>query len=283
MEGDGWIALLTEERIDLEKTLFSGQVFSFRRTDAGEYTGAVGECVVSLLQDGDRVLYKKLWGAQDQDEVRECVSRLLGAEIRLEPLLRRWGVDADGSLVGLRPVRYDVIPTIFSFISSSNNNISRITKMVGFLYSKGEHVMRYKGVDFHMFPGLERLVGIEKELRANGFGYRSEYVCGAARRLMECGGQVDAAGAREMLLSIKGVGDKIADCILLIGMGDLSVVPVDTHIFGHSRRSLGISARSLSKETYRRIQGVYRERFGEYAGIAQLYVFKRMVDARGKR
>ncbi|CAD26383.1 8-OXOGUANINE DNA GLYCOSYLASE [Encephalitozoon cuniculi GB-M1] len=281
MRNEGWTPLRASEAIDLEKTLFSGQVFSFKRTDKGEYTGTLGGCLVSFLQDGEKVLYRILSGDKAPEDVEVDISYFFTLEINLRPLLQMWGFDTDGSLAGLRALRYALVPTIFSFICSSNNNISRITKMVGFLYSKGEFIMKYKGLDFHHFPSLEKLVGIEGELRANGFGYRSRYICSAAEYLMENYPRLQqASGVRDMMVSIKGVGDKIADCILLIGLGNLSVVPVDTHIFRHSRKLFGVRGKTLRRGMYGTVQRLYRERFGEYAGVAQLYIFKKMVDLR---
>ncbi|AFM98776.1 8-oxoguanine DNA glycosylase [Encephalitozoon hellem ATCC 50504] len=284
MKDGAWVPLYTKEVIDLEKSLFSGQVFSFRQTDKKEYTGVLGTCLVSFLQDGDRVLYKVLDGDKTQEEVEAEISNFFTLDVELCPLLLRWKLDPSNLLVGLRALRYSLVPTIFSFICSSNNNISRITRMVGFLYSKGEFITRYKGVDFYYFPSVEKLVDIEDELRSNGFGYRSSYICNAARYLL--GNRLDyqrTSEIREMMVSIKGIGYKIADCILLIGAGDLSVVPIDTHIFNHSRKVFGINEKRLSRKMYGTIQELYRRRFGEYAGIAQLYIFKGMVDLRRKK
>ncbi|ADM12007.1 8-oxoguanine DNA glycosylase [Encephalitozoon intestinalis ATCC 50506] len=284
MEGKCWISLRTEEAIDLELTLFSGQVFSFKRTGEKEYTGVLGECLVSFLQDGSRVLYKVLSGKRSPKEVEEDIFYFFTLDIKLKPLLEKWKVDSDGLLNGLRALRYDLIPTIFSFICSSNNNISRITRMVEFLYSKGEFIMKYKGIDFHRFPSLEELVSIEGELKAKGFGYRSSYICNAATYLQENYSKLQQRSRiREALVSIKGVGEKIADCILLIGVGELSAVPIDTHIFKHSKKMFRIHGKTLTRRAYGAVQELYKEKFGEYAGIAQLYIFKRMVDQAKKR
>ncbi|AFN83493.1 8-oxoguanine DNA glycosylase [Encephalitozoon romaleae SJ-2008] len=283
MKDEGWEPLCTEETVDLEKTLHSGQVFSFRQTDEKEYTGVLGTCLVSFLQDGNRVLYKVLNGDKTSKEIELEITSFFTLDVKLCPLLRRWRLDPNNLLVGLRALRYNLIPTIFSFICSSNNNIARITRMVGFLYSKGEFIMKYKNADFYHFPDLEKLVDIEEELKSNGFGYRSSYICNAAKYLLK--NRLDhqqASRIREMMVSIKGIGYKIADCILLIGTGNLDVVPVDTHIFKHSKKMFGINEKVLSQKTYGIIQDLYRKRFGEYAGIAQLYIFKGMIDLRKK-
>lgn len=274
-----WNTLDTAEFVDLEKTLLSGQVFVFKKTDDREYTGVVGGCLVCLLQNTGGVSYKVLHGSPEG--IADKITYFFTLEIPFLPLLKGWGLDEYGKLNGLRTVRYELVPTIFSFICSSNNNITRITRMVDFLCSKGAFIMRYKGIDFHHFPELEKLIDIEDELRRNKFGYRSGYICDAARFLMTNYAQMlceTSENTRKTLISLRGIGNKVADCILLIGMGDLSVVPVDTHILNFAKRYFGIKIGSLTDKKYKCVQVLYKERFGEYAGIAQLYIFKGMLD-----
>ena len=284
MDEANWNALNTEEEIDLEKTLFSGQVFMFKQTGSNEYTGVVGECLVSFLQRDGSVFYKILYGGKSQEEMTREISYFFTLEIPFRPLLNKWGLDEEGKLAGLRTIRYDLVPTIFSFICSSNNNISRITKMVNFLYSKGDFMMEYKGFGFYHFPKLERLVSIEDELKQNSFGYRSRYICDAAKFLIENHAQIisnSPEDVRKALISVRGVGNKVADCISLIGMGSLGVVPIDTHIFNFARKE--VKTRSLTDRTYRDVQKLYVEKFGKYAGIAQLYIFKEMLNSKMDR
>lgn len=286
MDEANWNALNTEEEIDLEKTLFSGQVFMFKQTGSNEYTGVVGECLVSFLQRDGSVFYKILYGGKSQEEMTREISYFFTLEIPFRPLLNKWGLDEEGKLAGLRTIRYDLVPTIFSFICSSNNNISRITKMVNFLYSKGDFMMEYKGFGFYHFPKLERLVSIEDELKQNSFGYRSRYICDAAKFLIENHAQIisnSPEDVRKALISVRGVGNKVADCISLIGMGSLGVVPIDTHIFNFARKQFGVKTRSLTDRTYRDVQKLYVEKFGKYAGIAQLYIFKEMLNSKMDR
>lgn len=283
MYKDGWNVLQTEEVISLGQTLFSGQVFGFRKTGEEEYTGVVGRHLVTFLQGCCGVLYKTLHEDRESRDVASEISHFFTLDVPLQPLLDRWRLDMEEKLVGLRILRHELVPTIFSFICSSNNNVARITRMVNFLYSKGDFIANYKGFDFHQFPRPEVLLDVEEELRRNGFGYRSRYVCDAARFLVDNHSRIAGCSpgdARKMLVSIRGIGNKVADCILLVGMGDLGAVPVDTHVFNFSKRHFGIRNKALTDKIYRDIQRLYREEFGEYAGIAQLYIFKKMLDSR---
>jgi N-glycosylase/DNA lyase len=215
---------------------------------------------------------------------------------------------------GLRLVNNAIYPTIFSFICSQNNNIKRITKMVQILYSKGDFACNYKDKDFYFFPNLDRLCDIEEELKNHKFGYRSSYITKTAKKLMEMKDSEwkrlnnlvfeleldqdedenitnvlakdlkinfiekplipDRELTRNMLLSLSGIGPKVADCILLIGFGFLDVVPIDTHIFKYALKTFDLNTKNLNKTTYKLIQDEFILRYGEYAGIVQLFIFK---------
>jgi N-glycosylase/DNA lyase len=281
----GWRKLAVDEAVDLEGTLFSGQVFTFKRTGQDEYTGPVRGSLVSFRQEGTSVSYSVLYSQKKKDEVLRDIEEFLALGIELGPLLSTWGLD-DEPLLGLRPIKYDLIPTVFSFICSSNNNIARIARMVDYLFSKGRFIMKYRGIDFYLFPELECLTDIEDELRERKFGYRARYVCDAARRLLESERRLEASAypeAKRMLMEIHGIGNKVADCICLIGMGYYSVVPIDTHILRFSREFFGLKLRPLNEKAYSEIQRLFLERYGTYAGIAQLYIFKGMLEERYKK
>ncbi|KAH9411015.1 putative 8-oxoguanine DNA glycosylase [Ordospora pajunii] len=282
-ECNGWTVINTCEEIDLEKTLFSGQVFSFQRTGECEYTGVVGEYLMSFMQKRKTVLYKVLYGRKPTMSIHDAICYFFTLDISMHELVTKWKFDGE-CLSGLRMLRNELVPTIFSFVCSSNNNIPRITRMVWFLYSKGEFIMEYKGFRFHYFPSVDRLVGIEDELKANGFGYRARYVCDAAEYLKRGSESiVSGADCRKALLGIRGIGRKVADCILLIGLGRHGVVPIDTHMLNHAKKHFGICANGMSDKTYDRVQQMYVSKYGKYAGIAQLYIFKMMIDIRSKK
>uniref|UniRef100_A0A0K8T7Y0 N-glycosylase/DNA lyase n=1 Tax=Lygus hesperus TaxID=30085 RepID=A0A0K8T7Y0_LYGHE len=185
------------------------------------------------------------------------------------------------------------IENIFSFICSSNNNIKRISSMVEKMCSLyGEKVFEDNGTSYLAFPSLERLAGedVESTLRVSGFGYRAKFIPKSAKRLVELGGEkwlnelssLPYEEAKRGLMKLDGVGPKVADCILLMSLGHLSAVPVDTHVFQlaakyylpHSKGALATSQKkSLSPKMYDEIQRRFLEIFGTYAGWAQTVLF----------
>ncbi|KAI5169457.1 N-glycosylase/DNA lyase [Pancytospora epiphaga] len=279
-----WVRLDCDEYINLETTLFSGQIFHFKRLGNSLYGGVIGGLLAILMQRDRDVFY-----LDNDPGMAKTVRRFLNTDVL---------VSVKNPVPGLRFLTNDFYSTIFSFICSSNNNVKRITRMVDYLYSKGQQIAFplfendtvahgcpnvSEVPQFYHLPSLESLMNIEDDLRANKFGYRAKYICDAARFLY--GNQLnweklESSEVRGQLMKIKGIGRKVADCICLISLKRFDVVPIDTHILKHSISIFGLPTRTLTSRTYDKIQENWRARYGEYAGIVQLHVFKRYLDGR---
>ena len=163
---------------------------------------------------------------------------------------------------GIRIFRQDAFETIISFIISANNNIPRIKKIIEALCKLlGERVG-----DSYSFPTPESIVsaGIEG-LAPIKAGFRTKYIVDAAQKvasgeisleyIQNCG-YIEALNE---LKKIKGVGDKVANCVLLFGFGYLNAFPVDVWVKRVINKYYG--------------EGFDPDVFGEYAGVAQQYLF----------
>ncbi len=222
--------------IDLDTTLFCGQSFSWERLPDGRFRGVASARSVCAKTTGDSLVLENcvarpftaadeaFWRAyfaldEGQDDVLRgfCADETLGACVHYAP--------------GARLLRQPFFDTLLSFIISQNNNIPRITGIVGRLRENfGEEIA--PGV--HAFPTAERLAACTPDslacLRA---GFRARYLVDAAQKV--AGGAVTEeklaalpdAEARALLTSICGVGPKVADCVLLYGLGRDGVVPMD--------------------------------------------------------
>lgn len=184
------------------------------------------------------------------------------------------------SLKGLRMMRPgSTVETLFSFLCTSNNHISRITSMVNTLASFGQkHEQGFK------FPAIEVIASIsEADLRSKGFGYRGASIPVAAKQLAERGGETYLESlktttyeyARNELLTLKGVGPKLADCICLFGFDYGAAVPIDTHIWQAMTRLYFPEWKetSLTHKKYDQAADFLRHRFGDLAGAAHQFLF----------
>ncbi|MDR2761783.1 MAG: hypothetical protein LBB88_04200 [Planctomycetaceae bacterium] len=166
---------------------------------------------------------------------------------------------------GLRVLRQDAWEMLGSYIISQNNNIPKIcSSILKICVLCGERI-EFDGLEFYSFPSADKILALdESELRRAGLGYRSEYLFSAARAMVESEINLDemrnlsTIEAREKLLSLRGVGPKVANCVLLFGLGKLDAFPIDTWIS------------KAAKYYDNKLDGT---KFGKYAGIIQEYIF----------
>ncbi len=179
--------------------------------------------------------------------------------------------DALSYSCGVRILRQDALETLICFIISANNNISRIKKSVNYIC---QHFGKKIDENNFAFPTLKELSKIsEQDFVLAGTGYRAPYLVKTIKML--CDGfeleklkTVETEEARKSLLTLPGVGPKVADCVLLFGLGHKKVFPVDTWIakvfndyFDKNEKDRIKMRKSLVKT------------FGDLSGIAQQYLF----------
>ena len=191
---------------------------------------------------------------------------------------------------GVRMLRQDPVENLFTFICSSNNNISRIMGMVNKLcVHYGKILACVDGVNIHDFPHVKDLSGtdVEGKLRSLGFGYRAKYVSNTAQLLWKEHGEncekwllslreQPYGEVRKELMRFTGVGGKVADCVALMSLDKLESVPVDTHIWQVAAKHYIPSLqgkKNLCDSMYKAVGEKFREIWGCNAGWAQAVLF----------
>lgn len=168
---------------------------------------------------------------------------------------------------GIRILCQDLWEMIISFIVSQQNNLRRIRKCIETLCQRyGEEKKLEDGRKYYLFPTPEALAKASvEELYACNLGYRSKYIHKTAMSVafgevdLEAIRQMDYKGAMNELCRLTGVGGKVANCICLFALHKTEAFPVDTHI------------QKVLKEQY--AGGFPFERYGEYSGTLQQYIF----------
>lgn len=262
---DGTMIVKNVTSLDLGETLDCGQSFRWRDNGDGSFTGVAYEKLVTVsMQNGDLHIentteqdFEKIWRNYfdldlDYDSIRSSIGEI-------HPVLK----EASAYAPGIRILRQEPWEALCTFIISQNNNIKRIKGIVDRLcVSFGNKI---GDTDFYTFPKPEILAELTPDdlapLRA---GFRNKYIIDASRKVAS--GEVDLEkcknvpydDARAELCKIKGVGNKVADCTLLFGMHRIEAFPIDVWM----RRAM--------EKLFPNMTG---EDFGEYAGIAQQYIF----------
>ena len=190
-----------------------------------------------------------------------------------EPLFNR----AFEQYHGLRLVRDPPFACLISFICSAQMRVSRIHGMQQRLAAEYGKSVAFDGRTYQAFPTPEALAArTEAELRDLSLGYRAPYVQRTAEMVADGEADPTAAvgreyeAAREYLTQFVGVGDKVADCVLLFSLGYLEAIPLDTWI----RTAIEEYYPDCEQGNYTDTSRAIRGRFGgEYAGYVQTYVF----------
>ena len=273
------------------KTFDCGQCFRFdpvpTSDGAYEVSGVALGRHVAIRQDAESCGSITLIGSDAQDW--NSVWKLyLSLDTDYEEIDRKItsALDPDGCCImaraaelsrGIRILRQDPWEALCSFIISQNNNIPRIKKIISAMCERfGETTPDGRE---KTFPKPEVLADAgEDEIFSLRCGFRAPYIVDAARRVASGDVDLDAIAlcdnydeCAEQLKRIRGVGPKVAACTLLFGFGHLEAYPVDTWI--------------RKVESRRFPNGLDHGRFGEYAGVAQQYLFymERYIDAREER
>ena len=260
------------EPLDLGLTLMdSAQCFHWIERD-GRYGAVVAGAPVWLWQDGNSIHAD---GACDIETLRRYLDldRDYAAVIR-ECAHMPAACRAVGLYPGLRVLNQPPWEALIAFILSANNNVARIRTLVRSLCVNYGQRFDAGGTALYAFPTPQRLAGCgEDALRALKVGYRAPFLIETARRVRE-GFPLDELRrmpydeAHRLLTTLPGVGDKVADCVLLFGCGHAEVFPVDVWVARLLREWFGVTCKSrtaMAREA--------RERLGEHAGLIQQFLF----------
>ena len=195
---------------------------------------------------------------------------------------------------GLRITRQDPFQCCISFIVSSNSNIPNIRMRLQKLCRKFGTKVRFQKRDFFLFPEPKRLArATMQELNQCKLGYRSKYVLDTSRAIAS--GEIDLdelkkikyEQAKESLLKLPGIGDKVADCIMLFSLEKLDTFPLDTWMLKILQKYYSdkfcIDKKTISKKRYEDVRQNILEYFGRYAGYSQQFLYKMERDLNEKR
>lgn len=269
----------------LSQTLECGQCFHFARIGEEEYLISAMHKLLRIRQRGDILIfcdtsiedYEKIWRGyfdleRDYGEIKDS---LLSKDDALRP-----AIDA---MWGVRILNQDFFETLISFIISQNQQIVRIKQIVSAIsYNCGKQLFvpdkETDGVlpgTYYSFPDAAAILaaGVDKMYECKA-GFRSPYIIDACTKYTQ--GIIDETNLRAMdygdcidnLKQIKGVGDKVANCVALFSLGKRNAFPVDVWI-----RRIMESLYFDGDTPIPVIQRFAEERYGEYGGYAQQYLF----------
>ena len=276
---------------NLDQTLGCGQSFRWEKLSGWWYGVVEGE-VVKMKQVGDKLLFQTF---PERTEAN-FVEKHFRLDDNLPYILSKINRDEHIRMAiqrfrGLRITRQEPWECLISYICATNKNIPAIKNMILNLSKRFGKKIRFEGRDFHTFPKPSDLADVDlKQVKACKLGFRAERVLETSKIVhnkeldLETLRKMDYRKAKRELLSLPGVGQKVADCVLLFSLDKLEVFPVDVWVkraildFYSNRFKKSFVKKisrkaSLTSGEYEEISSFGRTYFGEYAGYAQEYLF----------
>ena len=260
-----------------------GQCFRWDEEPNGSYTGIVKNNVINVEKVENTITFSS-FGA---DNLKELVTDYFDLNRNYEEIKEKLA-KIDKYLAnsieygsGIRILNQDLWETIISFIISANNNIPRIKGIINRISQKYGSKIEWRSGEYYTFPTVESLSKASVEdLRSVGLGFRDVRVYETTHKILEkqvdleeLHQEKDTQKVRDALLTLSGVGPKVADCILLFStLKRFDVFPIDVWV-RRVMNELYIKNEDETKVNKRDIEKLAKEKYGNLEGVAQQYLF----------
>ena len=266
------------KNFNIKQILECGQCFRWEKVGELNYIGVAHGRVIEVIQEDDKVTilntneedFNNIW--LDYFDLKRDYSEIKAGLAHDEIL----GKSVEYGY-GIRLLNQEHFELLISFIISARNSIPSIMKTIKKISQKWGTPIEYKGNTYYTFPTPEQLKdATEEEIKETGASFRSKYIVDTIAKVNESSYDFDLERISELnadechtaLQNFKGVGSKVADCIMLFSMRKYSAFPVDVWVKRAMIFFYGAEDASLNK-----IRIFARDKFGELAGFAQQYLF----------
>ncbi|MEM3172933.1 MAG: DNA glycosylase [Candidatus Nitrosotenuis sp.] len=274
--------------LNLEHTINSGQVFLWERYGSKWY-GIHGDDVLLVDQSNPEIVVSYSGEKYDLFRQSDNFNKVI-REIVKDAIIK----EATKRFAGMRLLRQDPFQCYISFIVSANSNIQNIRLSLYKLAKKFGKKVRFDGKEFFLFPDAKKISSASiSGISSCGLGYRAKYVHAASEAVrsgaidLELLKKSDYHTARDELCKIDGIGNKVADCIMLFSLEKTDAFPLDRWMLralhNYYPGRFTVDNKSLTERRYHILHDELREYFGTYAGYCQQFLFKMIRDSNQKR
>ena len=263
--------------IDVDNSINSGQVFLWKKNEKYWY-GVNGQDVLKIDNSGNIKSYQnnKIDFFRKKDDIEKIIKSISKDSITKKAVKQ---------YLGLRILEQDPFQCLISFIVSSNSNIPKIKSNLENISKKFGKKIKFQNQEFFLFPNPKKLAKISiNEITSCGVGYRAKFIKEAAKiidkkeidfdYLKKC----DYQDAKENICQIPGVGNKVADCVLLFSLDKLEAVPLDRWIIRilgkYYAKKFEMKTKTITEKQYDILHKKIVDHFGPFAGYSQQFLFK---------
>ena len=272
-----------QESFELKHIFDCGQCFRWNEEEDKSYTGVFKGNVLNVKKDNNTIIFKGIVNGDIKDVVEDYFD-LKRDYTKIKKTLSKVDLNIKKGIQygeGIRILNQELIETILSFIISANNNIPRIKGIIERLSKNYGDKIIWNKKNYYTFPSLEQLKDVSiQEYRKLGLGFRDKRIYDTVHMLLDNKvdykkwyNEKDTLKVRNELLSLAGVGPKVADCILLFSdLKRFDVFPIDVWV-RRVMNELYIKNPDETKVNKKEIEKIAYQKFGNLEGIAQQYLF----------
>ena len=265
-----------------------GQCFRWNKEDDESYTGVFKNNVLNVKKENGKIIFKGICDGNIEEICKDYFDLDTNYE-EIKSTLSKIDKYLETSIQygsGIRILNQDLWETIISFIISANNNIPRIKGIIERISKKYGKKIIYNEKEYYTFPNMYKLGEASVEdLRALGLGFRDKRIYETTKMFLnkeitleELEKEQNIDILREKLMTLSGVGGKVADCIMLFSLKKFSVFPIDVWV-RRVMNELYIKEPDENKVSKALIQNLAKEKYKDLAGLAQQYLFYWKRDA----
>ena len=270
------------DSFELKDIFECGQCFRWNKQEDGSYIGVISSGVLRVSKNKNDVIFEGLL----EGDINSIVYHYFDLAVNYkEHKFILSTVDENMKKAinyggGIRILNQDLWEMIISYIISANNNIPRIKGIIERISQKCGRKISWKGNDYYLFPTEDELSKLSvQDLRALGTGFRDKRIYNTTQMILRREIDLkklrkiqDLDELREELLKLDGVGNKVADCIMLFALHRFDSFPVDVWL-RRVMNLLYIKAKDEKEVSKKQIKEKADELFGNICGLAQQYLF----------
>ena len=272
--------------IDIDNSINSGQVFLWEKQGSDWY-GIDGQDVLKINKNGviKSIRNLKTDFFRKNDNMQEII-KSISKDKTVKKAVKEYE--------GLRLFRQDPFQCLISFIISSNSNIQKIKNSLEKITKKFGKKVKIQNKEFFLFPEPEKLARATiDEIKSCGVGYRAPFIKEAAKMVIlkkidfEYLKKCDYHEAKKNICLVPGIGNKVADCIMLFSLNKLESFPLDTWMIKilekYYSKEFKIETKTITQKQYELLHEKIVNYFGPYCGYAQQYLFKMEREKNDKK
>ena len=272
--------------IEIDNSINSGQVFLWEK-DGTDWYGINGQDILKINKNGivKSVLNSKTNFFRKNDNIQEIIESI-SKDKTVKKAIKKYE--------GLKIFRQDPFQCMISFIISSNSNIQKIKNNLEKITEKFGTKVTIQNKEFFLFPKPEKIANASiDEIKTCGVGYRAPFIKQAAKMVVlkkidfkyleKC----NYHEAKKNICLVPGIGNKVADCILLFSLNKLDAFPLDTWMIKilekYYSKEFKIETKTITQKQYELLHEKIVNYFGPYCGYAQQFLFKMEREKNGKK